>query len=235
MMSNARKIFYIAPLLAVLVALGVLMKPEAKPASAALQAEQTLIIDAGHGGADGGAVAADGTIEAEINLDIALRIEALAALCGVQTVMTRESADIHYPPEADTISRMKVADQHARLALINETPNAVLLSIHQNFYTAAKPSGAQVFYGAVSGSETLAAAIQANLTAQLAPENRRLASRISDDVYLMKNASCRAVLVECGFLSNPGELDKLKSEDYRLQLAAVIFGSYLQYTRGVVT
>lgn len=235
MMSNARKIFYIAPVLAFLVALGVLIKTQERAQTAALQAEPTLIIDAGHGGADGGAVAADGTDEAQINLDIALRIEALAALCGTRTVMTRRSAEIDYPPEADTLSRMKVADQHARLALMNETPNAVFLSIHQNFYTAAKPSGAQVFYGAVSGSETLAAAIQSNLTAQLDTQNRRLATPIADDVYLMKNAPCRAVLVECGFLSNPEELEKLKSEDYRLRLAAVIFGSYMQYTRGVVT
>lgn len=235
MMSNT-KLFYIAPVLAVLVALAVLIKPETVPAMTEGESGSALlIIDAGHGGADGGAVAADGTPEADINLDIALRIEALAALCGVQTVMTRESADIDYPPEADTIARMKVADQHARLALINETPNAVFLSIHQNFYTAAKPNGAQVFYGPVSGSDQLAATIQSNLTAQLAPDNRRLAAPISEDVYLMKNAACRAVLVECGFLSNPAELARLKTESYRLQLAAVIFGSYLQYTRGAVT
>lgn len=235
MMLNT-KLFYIAPILAVLVALAVLIKPETVPALAEGESESALlIVDAGHGGADGGAVAADGTPEADINLDIALRIKALAALCGVQTVMTRENADIDYPPEADTVARMKVADQHARLALINQTPNALLLSIHQNFYTASAPHGAQVFYGSKPGSDRLAALIQSNLTAQLAPDNRRLAAPISEDVYLMKNAACRAVLVECGFLSNPDELAELKTEAYRLQLATVIFGSYLQYTKGVVT
>lgn len=235
MMSNA-KLFYIAPVLAVLIALAVLIKPASVPTmTEGESAPALLIIDAGHGGADGGAVAADGTPEADINLDIALRVQALAALCGVQTVMTRESADIDYPPEADTIARMKVADQHTRLALINQTSNALLLSIHQNFYTASAPHGAQVFYGPKHGSDQLAAILQSNLAAQLAPDNRRLAAPISNDVYLMKNAACRAVLVECGFLSNPDELAELKTEAYRLRLATVIFGSYLQYTKGVVT
>ena len=235
MMSNARKLYYIAPALAVLVALILLVKPSVLPAASENTAAPVLIIDAGHGGADGGAVASDGTQEADINLDIALRLKAIAVLCGTETRMTRESGDIDYPPEADTVSRMKVADQHARLALIRETPGALLLSIHQNFFSASRPSGPQVFYGAVPGGDELAAILQANLTAQLAPQNRRMAARMSEDIYLMKNAGCRAVLVECGFLSNPGELAQLKTEQYRLQLAAVLFGSYLQYTRGIVT
>lgn len=234
MIFKAEKLFYLAPLAAVLTALAVLVQPKTQTVDAPT-GTQVLIIDAGHGGADGGAVAADGTEEAGINLDIALRIEALAALFGTETVMTRSTEQIDYPPQADTLSAMKVADQHTRLALINDTPNAVFLSIHQNFFSSSSPSGAQVFYGEQEGSEDLAVLIQSNLTDQLAPQNRRLAAKISDDVYLMKNADCCAVLVECGFLSNSGELEKLKSEEYRLQLATVIFGSYLQYTGEVIT
>lgn len=228
------KLFYIAPVLAAIVALGVLARPESQTTEAAA-VEPVLVIDAGHGGADGGAVAADGTPEAEINLDIALRMEALADFWGSETVMTRRSADIEYPSAADTIAQKKVADQHARLALINGTSGAIVVSIHQNFFSSSGPNGAQVFYGAKDGSEALAALIQENIAVQLTPQNRRLAARISDDIYLMKNAACRAVLVECGFLSNPEELSRLKTPLYRMQLAAVIFGSYLQYTRGVVT
>ncbi len=196
------------------------------------ESSSVLIIDAGHGGADGGAVADDGTQEADINLDIALRAELIAELCGVTTKMTRDSADIDYPDEADTISKMKVADQHTRVDEINRVADGVLLSIHQNYYPAQAPYGPQVFYGKVEDSEAFAVCVQNNLTALLSPENRRLAAPISDDIFLMKKASCPAVLVECGFLSNPKECSKLEREDYRMQLSLVLIGSYLQYIRG---
>ena len=194
-----------------------------------------LVIDPGHGGADGGAVAADGTTESGINLDIALRLEALARFWGADTVMTRQSEDIAYPDNAASIAAKKVADQHARVGLVNNTPGAVLLSIHQNNYPAAAPHGIQVFYGTASGGQELAEIAQGNLTALLCPDNRRLAVPIDRDIYLMKNVDCAAVLVECGFLSNPGDLNALKTDAYRLKLAAVLLGSYLQYTRGTVT
>ena len=194
-----------------------------------------LVIDPGHGGADGGAVAADGTTESGINLDIAMRLEALARFWGAEAVMTRRSEDIVYPDSAASIAAKKVADQHARVGLVNNTPGAVLLSIHQNNYPAASPHGIQVFYGAAAGGRELAEIAQGNLTALLCPDNRRLAVPIDQDVYLMKNVDCAAVLVECGFLSNPGDLSALKTDTYRLKLAAVLLGSYLQYTRGTVT
>lgn len=194
--------------------------------------DPVLIIDAGHGGADGGAVAEDGTQEADINLDIALRAELIAELCGVATKMTRDSVDIDYPDDADTLSKMKVADQHTRVDTINGVAGGVLLSIHQNFYPAHTPFGPQVFYGKSEAGEAFAVCVQNNLTALLSPDNRRLAAPISEDIFLMKKASCPAVLVECGFLSNPTECSKLESEDYRMQLSLVLIGSYLQYIRG---
>lgn len=192
----------------------------------------TLIIDAGHGGADGGAVAPDGTPESEINLDIALRLEALAGLCGVRTVMTRRGEEIDYPPEARSIAQMKKADQNARLALINGCGNAVLLSIHQNDYPAESPNGIQVFYNRVADSAGFAKTLQENLTAALCPENRRVAEAADEGIYLMRRADCPAVLAECGFLSNPNDLKKLESESYRTSLAVVMLASWLQYTRG---
>lgn len=196
-------------------------------------AEPVLIIDPGHGGADGGAVAADGTLESDINLDIALRLEALAAFWGVETVMTRCTADIDYPLDARTLSAMKIADQKARLELINTTAGGVLLSIHQNNYPASGPNGPQVFYGSKPGGSSFASILQENMTGQLAPDNRRLAVAVDESIYLMKNAACTAVLVECGFLSNPDELQKLETGEYRLQMAAVFLASWLQYIRGI--
>lgn len=191
-----------------------------------------LIIDAGHGGADGGAVAADGTPESDINLDIALRTEALARFCGIRAVMTRRTQDIDYPDDAQTISQMKKADQNERLRLINSLPDAVLLSIHQNNYPAASPRGIQVFYNGTGRSDALADILQDNMTAALCPENRRVAEAADEGIYLMRRSEHPAVLVECGFLSNPGDLEKLESEAYRTQLAVVMLASYLQYIRG---
>lgn len=227
------KIRWWLPLAALAVVAGLLLAPlpEASWASAAAETP-VLVIDAGHGGADGGAVAADGTLESDINLDIALRLEALAGFWGVETVLTRSGPDIDYPESAVTLSAMKKADQNARVALINDTPGAVLLSIHQNNYPASSPWGIQVFYGTASDSDAFAAIMQENLTGQLCPENRRVAEPIDEGIYLMRRAQCRAVLVECGFLSNPGDLEKLETAGYRTELAAVMLASYLQYIRG---
>ena len=190
----------------------------------------TLVIDAGHGGLDGGASAADGTLESALNLQIALRVEQLAKLFGVSTVMTRSSEALDYPDESATIHAKKVWDQKTRVALINSTENALLLSIHQNTYPDARPNGTEVLYAKTDGSKELAELTHANLINCLNPENRRVAAPISDAIYLMKSVDCTAILVECGFLSNPAETEKLKSGTYQTQLAAVLVGSFLQYS-----
>ena len=192
-----------------------------------------LILDAGHGGEDGGAVAPDGTLESDINLDIALRLDALARFWGVDTRMTRRTKSIDYPSSALTMAAKKKADQDARLVMIRETPGAILLSIHQNNYTSPAPHGIQVFYGKEASGSALAEIMQNNLTQTLCPENRRVAEPIDEGIYLMRNADCTAVLVECGFLSHPEELEKLESDTYHVELAAVMLASVLQYIRGI--
>lgn len=218
--------------LPVLLAAAVHLRPDGGLARTSAGAESVLIIDAGHGGEDGGAVAPDGTYESDLNLDIALRLDALARFWGVPTRMTRVSAAINYPASAQTLAAKKKADQNARLALINDTPGGVLLSIHQNIYPAASPNGIQVFFGTETGGEELAVILQGALTSSLCPQNRRVAEAIDEGIYLMRRAECPAVLVECGFLSNPGELEKLETESYRTELASVMLSSYLQYIRG---
>ena len=191
--------------------------------------EPLLIIDPGHGGEDGGAVAEDGSKESEINLAVALKMEALCGFLGVNTAMTRDSEILDYPKSANTIRAKKIADQKARIELINSTPNAVLISVHQNTYPSAKPSGGQALYGKVEGSQTLAEIIQTNITLNIDADNNRGAAKISDNIYLMKKAECPAVLVECGFMSNPTELELLKTEEYQAKLAAVFVASYTQF------
>lgn len=188
-----------------------------------------LIIDPGHGGDDGGAVSDDGILEADLNLSIAERLEALAKLCGIQTLLTRTGSGINYPPGAETIAARKVADQKQRVELINAVPNAVLISIHQNQYPTAQPHGAQVLYAATAQSETFGTLMHDALTQKLDPENRRVAAPISDDIYLMKQITCPGVLVECGFLSNPEECKRLCSDAYQIQLSLTMLSSYLEY------
>lgn len=185
----------------------------------------TYVLDAGHGGEDGGAVSADGLREADVNLAVTLRTDALLGLFGQSAVMTRSGAEIQYPDSATTTRQRKRYDQQSRAALVNTTPGAVLVSIHQNQYSGAGPSGAQVFFGKAPGSEAFAQALQAQLSRLC--EKERSAAAISEDIYLMREAACPAVLIECGFLSNPAELERLRSEDYQTRLSICIAGTCL--------
>lgn len=186
----------------------------------------TLVIDAGHGGEDGGAVSVSGAYESTINLSIAQKLELIAGFYGVHTVMTRTSEDIEYPESAKTTRERKRADQKNRLELINSSKNAVLISIHQNKYTSSSPHGAQVLYSPTECSCEFANIMQELLISQLDSTNKRIAAEIEDNIFLMNNISCPAVLVECGFLSNPAEESKLLSPEYQVKLAMIIASSY---------
>jgi N-acetylmuramoyl-L-alanine amidase len=188
-----------------------------------------LVIDAGHGGEDGGAVSLTGVHESTINLDIALKMAALAELTGIDYVLTRDSEELSYPEDAKTVASRKKFDQNRRLELINGTPNAVLLSIHQNCYPHKSPHGPQAFYAADEDSKLLAELTQAALTGTLSPGNRRLAVPVSKTIYLFKYVNCPAALVECGFISNPEESKLLDTDAYRLRIAVTLTGAYFQY------
>ncbi len=187
----------------------------------------TLVIDAGHGGTDGGAVSLTGVKESEINLEIALKLEQIMAFYGVRTLMTRTSEALDYSEKADSIREKKVEDQNRRLQLINGTENAVLLSIHQNIYPEGSPFGAQVLYAETEGSKELAEYMQKVLIGALNANNRRAASRVPKSVMLLNHIKCPAILIECGFLSNAEEERLLRSDTYRLKIAAVIAAGYL--------
>lgn len=198
----------------------------ASPAFARL-AEQTLIIDPGHGGEDGGAVSVTGKAESQINLAIACSLDHLMGFYGVPTVMTRtEDVSIH-DPTAESLREKKVSDLKNRAALINGIENATLISIHQNASPVSSHRGFQVFYGEQGLSRPLAQAVQKTLTAVLEPEKERAPQAISASVYLMKHISCRAILVECGFLSNPEEDRLLQEPAYQRKLAMSLAASYL--------
>ncbi len=190
--------------------------------------DETVIIDAGHGGEDGGAVSVSGVAESGINLAIAKRLDQLMGLYGVRTVLLRTEDRSLHDGEAVTLREKKVSDLHNRVAHIEAIPDATLISIHQNTYPSAKYHGAQVFYREEEDSLPFAAITQENLRAALDPSNTRAPARIPASVYLMSHIHCRAILVECGFLSNPEEDRKLQSQEYQTKIAAALCGSYLQ-------
>ena len=189
----------------------------------------TVVIDAGHGGADGGAVSLSGVRESEINLDIAERLDTILGFFGTRVVMTRTTEDLVYSESADTIREKKVEDQKKRLALIKNTENAVLLSIHQNTYPSGGPVGAQVLYAPTDGSKAFATVMQRLMKDVLNKESRRTEARAPDSILLMNHITCPALLIECGFLSNAAEERLLLTEVYRLKVAAVIAAGYLQH------
>ena len=194
-----------------------------------------LIIDPGHGGADGGAVAPDGTVESALNLAVALRIRDLCTFLGVDTVMTRDTEEIVYPPEAKTIAAMKKWDTRRRVELAEGMASPVFLSIHQNIYPSPAPHGSQVLYAQNEPSRALAELLQSQLTAALMPENRRVPVPAGKDIYILSHVRCTAVLVECGFLSNPQELSLLQNADHQKKIASVLTACYLQFTeKGVL-
>ena len=191
------------------------------------QGRSCVIIDAGHGGVDGGATSCTGVLESGINLQIALRLEALVHLLGYNTRMIR-STDISVYTEGASIAQKKVSDLKERVRMINETENGILISIHQNQFSDSRYSGAQVFYSDAPDSQALAKQLQTSFIKTLNPGSRRLAKK-SSGIYLMEHIRCTGVLIECGFLSNPQEEALLRDAAYQKKLCSVIAANLCVY------
>lgn len=190
--------------------------------------QAVLIIDAGHGGEDGGAVSVTGTRESDLNLAVAKRVDALAGFYGVQAVLLRDSDRSLHNEEAQTLHEKKESDLKNRVQTVEETEGAMLLSIHQNSYPDSRYRGAQVFYSNEALSSQWAELTQNLLRAALDQENHRLAKVIPDTIYLMNHITCPALLVECGFLSNPEEALLLESDGYQTKIALSLLAAFLQ-------
>lgn len=187
-----------------------------------------VVIDPGHGGEDGGATGILGSHEAELNLEISLQLRDLLSMCGVQTSIIREQDTAVYSEGCGTIAEKKVSDLKNRVKMVNEIPNAVLISIHQNFFEQSKYDGAQVFYASTDTSDQWAAQTQQILRECLDKGNRR-ECKPSASVYLMEHVKCPAILVECGFLSNPAEEKKLCDAGYQKKIACALCISVNRY------
>lgn len=188
-----------------------------------------VVLDAGHGGEDGGAVSASGIMEKDLNLRIAFLLRDLLEANGIEVVMTRETDTMLYPKDGDYQGRKKALDLAERKRIAEETPNSVLISIHINTYPLPDCQGLQVWYSANdTRSERLAETIQSVTQQVLQPDNSRKIKQAGSNIYLLHHSSVPAVLVECGFLSSPTEAKLLESEDYQKQLALTVFLGIMQ-------
>ncbi|MGI5893595.1 MAG: N-acetylmuramoyl-L-alanine amidase [Candidatus Merdivicinus sp.] len=191
---------------------------------------QIIILDPGHGGADGGAVGAVNQIaEKEINLSIALKLRDLLEIQGYTVYMTRESDEMICDPDVSGITNQKKSDMYNRLELMEEYPEAIVLSIHQNKFEQQKYHGAQMFYGQKHPfSQQLAQSIQNAFVEHLQPENEREIKPGEKNLFLLWNAENPIVLVECGFLSNPEECANLCDDTYQSKVAFTIMSGLIR-------
>ena len=223
-----RKVLMIALFLLILSLIyGIMRKDRVSVSAFSLASDPILILDAGHGGADGGAVSSSGLPESSVNLDIVLRMRELCRLLAIPCLLTRETEELNYPPEADTIAEMKRWDTRQRVDFVNHQGNAILLSIHQNFYPSASPRGPQIFYSSDGILKNRAEIIQLYMTKNLFPANRRLAAPIPNGIYIPEHVNCPTILCECGFLSNSEEAELLSASEYRTKIALILMGAYL--------
>lgn len=198
--------------------------------SASTYKDCIIILDAGHGGEDGGAVAFDNTLEKDINLSVCNCISMFFDLFGIEYVCIRTTDCSVGDTSLSTIRERKASDIHKRFDIINSYDNSVLLSIHQNMYAIEKYSGTQVFYSSNSEqSKEIAQYIQTSVKNAIQTENNRKIKAADNSIYLLYNAKRPSVMVECGFLSNLNELAALKASEYQSQMAYFITKGIIQY------
>ncbi len=219
--------------LALVFALGAAARlsfPAARPAlSGWTGGRRTVyVLDAGHGGEDGGALAADGARESDINLAVAGKLDALLRFLGQETRMTRRADVSIYSSGAETLRQKKASDLKNRAEIVNATPGGILVSIHQNSLPSV-PSvhGAQVFYGKDAAGEVLAASVQRTLNDSVNAENAKQEKKIDASLYLFDHVERPAILVECGFLSNAAEALRLRETNYQKTLAVAVAAGLL--------
>lgn len=202
-----------------------------------VEADYTVVLDAGHGGIDPGKVGVDGQLEKDINLQIVLKLKEILENNAeinkglhIEVFLTRDEDEGYYN---DGDSNKKMADMIARCDIVNKAGADLLVSIHQNSYHSASVKGAQVFYYEKSEKgHKLATVIQKKLVEKLSENGKGRVEKANDNYYILLNVSCPAVIVECGFLSNPEEAAKLGSEEYQERVAKAVAEGVVEYLAG---
>ena len=198
-------------------------------AALALANQRTVIIDAGHGGEDCGAIGTTGVYEKDLNLEVAKLLGEEFRERGYAVIYTRLDDKLLYTEEENIRGIRKISDLKNRCKIGAETPDAVFVSVHMNSFSQSKYSGTHVYYSKNNeASYPLAVSIQEKIKAELQPENERVV-KPGDGIYLLENLENPAILIECGFLTNPEECEKLSEKEYQKQLSFSIFCGIIEY------
>lgn len=226
--NRKKLLIYLATILVAVFSVAVINEQSAT-VSAVPTSNHIIILDPGHGGADGGASGSDGTIEKDLNLKIALKVQNLLQQSGCTVFMTR-SDDRSLSTIEDEINKMrKVADLNNRREMVDKLKVEGFVSIHMNTFSDPQYFGSQVFYSSSpADSKYLADYIQEEIR-QIDPENLRETKNGSGSIFILNDVSVPSVVVECGFLSNEKDLARLKSEDYQNKLAGAIYNGIVKF------
>ncbi len=191
---------------------------------------RVVVIDAGHGGEDVGAVGIDGSYEKDLNLQVAIEIGSILSEQGYTVVYTRTEDKLLYNEEENIKGMRKIYDLKNRCKISNTYPDAIFVSIHMNTYGNSKYSGLQVYHKENSDSALLATKIQQSVKTNVQNENNRQV-KPGDSMYVLRNTESESVLIECGFLSNAEECKKLSEKEYQKQLSFAIVYGIIEYDK----
>lgn len=201
----------------------------ALPTAAATSTKPVIVLDAGHGGLDSGAVGATGVLEKDVNLSIVLALRDMFEMSGFEVVLTRDEDISIYDPGIEGIRNQKLNDMDNRLEIIQKYPDSIFLCIHQNNFTDPKYFGGQMFYNNNNPQNRTFAQIMQNKFAQLQPGNGREIKLTGEELFLLKSNKNPSLMIECGFLSNPEEEQKLSTWEYQQKVAFTIYGGVMEF------
>lgn len=186
-------------------------------------------LQSAHGGEDGGTQASDGTIEKDINLSIAEILRDMLIQGGFEVEMIREEDISVGDNSLETVRERKRSDLEKRVEIYNSDENNIVLSIHQNNFSESKYNGTQIFYSDNTESQELSEYIRQAVVGLVQPDNERQCKPADDSIFVLRNAKVPAIIIECGFLSNPQELEKLKDYEYQKEIAFAIYMGFAEY------
>ena len=186
-------------------------------------------LQSAHGGEDGGTQASDGTIEKDINLSIAEMLRDMLIQGGFEVEMIREEDISVGDNSLETVRERKRSDLEKRVEIYNSDENNIVLSIHQNNFSESKYNGTQIFYSDNTESQELSEYMRQAVVGLVQPDNERQCKPADDSIFVLRNAKVPAIIIECGFLSNPQELEKLKDYEYQKEIAFAIYMGFAEY------